>query len=360
MSLYSYRPPSPDEETISEDTDNDSEIEYLVAIVVIAVILILILIVLTVICHSHKKLQSEVANEGVKEMRNGLLVSIPIGIYDNSDDPTVSIRFPNIPVERDAKNMKDLADFLQYEYLTIDGKLNWTESEVTDFITNKVGEEYFDADGNPKYDGLIVSFSGHGVRDHIVTSDGQLIDRTSIHRSVSNKFPEIREFPRIFIFDACDGSGDRTKSVSSSATVASKETVHSDSEMDDYKSEDEMVEDENTRQQTETEKGMKLEDVQKDDEWTTHTKNPDYNLAVVHASNSGFVAKMHSAEHIGSYLSYFFAKQVKRNVQSGNTQGLGEIMKDIERALHDKGKQLIRTEFFTGMRKLRIEKNVLG
>ena len=295
------------------------------------------------------------ANVGAKEMRNGLLVSIPIGIYENPDDPTVSKMYKNLPVERDAKNLKDLAAFLQYKFLTIDGKLKWSESEVMDFVANKVGEEFFDSQGNAKYDGLIVSFSGHGVRDHIVSSNGDLIDRTSIHRSISKRFPEIREFPRVFIFDACDGTRDRSprKSMSRSRKMTGRtgDSVHGHNENDDYLPEDEGAE---------TEKGMNSDNVQGDDEWTTNTKTPDYNLIVIHASNAGFVAKMNGAEHVGSYLSYFSAKQVKRNVQSGNTQGLGEIMKDTEKALHDSGKQLIRTEFFTGTRKLRIEKNVLG
>ena len=350
-----YEPPQDDKDSPFSSDDSTptttSEFVYLIAIIVVAVILILILIVLTVICHSHKKLRSEVANVGAKEMRNGLLVSIPIGIYENPDDPTVSKMYKNLPVERDAKNLKDLAAFLQYKFLTIDGKLKWSESEVMDFVANKVGEEFFDSQGNAKYDGLIVSFSGHGVRDHIVSSNGDLIDRTSIHRSISKRFPEIREFPRVFIFDACDGTGDRSPRKSMSRIPRPEESVHSHSGNDDYLSEGDA---------TETEKGMNSDGVQGGDEWTTNTKNPDYNLIIVHASNAGFVAKMNGAEDVGSYLSYFFAKQVKRNVQSGNTQGLGEIMQDIEAALHDSGKQLIRTEFFTGTRKLRIEKNVLG
>ena len=336
-------------------SDNLQQI-YFIVIIVGAVSLLLILIIVPVICHSHRKLANEVHNVDGMVMRNGLLVSIPIGIYDNPDDAEVPQHFSNLPVERDAKNIKALAVFLQYKFLTIHRKFKWTESEVMDFMTNKVGEDFFDSDGNPKYDGLIVSFSGHGVRNRIVTSDGKLIDRTSLHRCISNKYPKIREFPRIFLFDACDGAAKRRE------IVNGMERVDSESEADGYLTENEEKEKGNMIQiegtVTETVKNTTLADVQNVDDWAIDTKNPDYNLIAVHASNAGFVAKMHGDEDVGSYLSWFFANKLRQNVKDGNTKGLGEMMDDIEEKLHDSGKQLIRTEFFTGTRSLRIEKRV--
>merc|ERR1712003_280157 len=44
---------------------------------------------------------------------------------------------------------------------------------------------------------------------HIVTSDYMLIEKTIIHRLISSDYPEIREIPRIFIFDCCDGTGNQ-------------------------------------------------------------------------------------------------------------------------------------------------------
>ena len=240
--------------------------------------------------------------------------------------------------------------------MTIQGKLSWTEQEVMDFMRNKVIDEYFDVEGNAKYDGLIVSLSGHGVRNHIVSSDGKLIDRTSIHRCISNQNAGIRMFPRIFIFDACDGAGKQTNTIGSmpsmdslsSGTSAEGSTVQINEEKDKG----------DAQKGTDIGKQTQLEDVQRDDEWTPSSKNPDYNLIAVHASNPGFVAKMNKSEDVGSYLTYFFAKQLRRNVESGDGKGLGDLMDEIETLLHDNGKQLIRTEFFTQTRKLRIEKNV--
>ena len=314
-----------------------------------------ILIALGAVCFSQRKLAKQVNSATAKQMRNGLIVSIPIGIYDNSKNSEVNGYFTNLPVERDAKNMKNLSDFLNYQFMAMEGKLRWTENEIMDFMKNKVGEEFFDEKGSPKYDGLIVSFSGHGVRNHIVSSDGKVIDRTSIHRCISNQFPKIRQFPRIFIFDACDGAGDRRK------TVTKCERVDSQSFSDTEVVYDEEKDKGDTPKSTDIGKQTQLEDVQRADEWTTSTKNPDYNLIAVHASNSGFVAKMNSkSEEVGSYLTYFFVKNLKRHVNGGSTKELGDVMDEIEELLHDAGKQQIRTEFFTQTRKLRIEKNVLS
>ena len=324
--------------SLVNDNDASRSIEWWLILILVVVSLV-IFGGIAALCFHQRKLRKEVdivANIGAKEMRKGLIVSVPIGHYERSS-------FPDLPVDRDCRNMKELAEFLKFDFLTIDGKLKWTEREVMDFMTNSVGKEFFDDEGTAKYDGLIVSLSGHGVRNHIVTSDGKLMDRTAIHRCISEQYPKIRDFPRIFLFDACDGAGDREKTKES--VDAKKAKVDSQS-----------IDMEDSAQSEETNKGQ---EVQRKTKWTTDTKNPDYNLITVHASNAGYVAKMHGSEQVGSYLTYFFVQKLKRDVEDGNTNGLGAMMDNIERLLHDSGKQLIRTEFFSETRKLRIERNVL-
>ena len=78
---------------------------------------------LIALCHSQRRLKmrvTEVTKAGAKEMRNGLIVCIPIGQYENTKGAEIPGFFPNLPVERDAKNMKELANFLNYDFLTID------------------------------------------------------------------------------------------------------------------------------------------------------------------------------------------------------------------------------------------------
>ena len=105
----------------------------------------------------------------------------------------------------------------------------------------------------------------------------------------------------------------------------------------------------------ETTKNTSFEDVEAKSEWTTSTKNPDYNLILIHAANSGFVAKMQDGD-VGSYLTYFFTKRVQRNIAQHEGKGLAVIMEDIQNVLHENGKQQIRKEFNNNMN-LRIEIN---
>lgn len=291
-------------------------------------------------------------------MKNGLIVSIPIGHYqNNAKRAEVPGPVPDLPVESDVQNMKELADYLNYKFLTIENKMSWTEAEIMNFLSNRIGSEFFGDFGVPKHDGLIVAFSGHGIKDHIVTSDLKRMDRTAIHRYVSNAFPKIRDFPRVFLFDACDGSGDKVN-----VTVASSKTVDNTkghkvadhsvaaselSEMSENQVELSPVSSEMT-------KNTQLADVQHDKEWISGNKNPDYGLTVVHASNKGFVAKMKGGS-VGSYLTYFFTKSI---IQNHKTMGLASMLEKINETLHSHGKQQLRTEFFSKTRNLRFEINV--
>ena len=215
----------------------------------------------------------------------------------------------------------------------MEGKLSWTKDEVTSFVEKQVAATFFDKRGNPRFDGLIFAISSHGLGDCIISSDYKMIKRTDIHRRISEKYPQIRTFPRIFLFDACDGTRDR----------------HSTSKM-------------NTVEMDEAMKGgdslvfaLQMETEWTPYGWTSRTKNPDYNLVVVHGSNDGFVSKMQDSE-VGSYLTYFFAKAVRQRIERKQRKGLSELLTDVQNVLHDGGKQLIRKEFFNNTEYLRIER----
>lgn len=95
-------------------------------------------------------------------------------------------------------------------------------------------------------------------------------------------------------------------------------------------------------------KGIQLKDFSTSTDWTEHSKNPDYKLAVVHGANPGFQCKFNSIK--GSYLLYEFAKRVIENetVRFKDKKTLGEIFQDIQDYLHDEGKQQIMKMFNTG------------
>ena len=270
-------------------------------------------------------------------IKKGMIVSIGIGQYGPKPrDAEATGHFSNLPVGADVENMRKLADYLHYPFIIEEGKLSWTKDEVMAFIEDKVCAQFFDENGLAKYDGLIVAISSHGMHDCIISSDYKMINRTDIHRCISDKYPQIRVIPRIFLFDACDGT--RTR----------KEAVEQEEEDSDTKDDVELEE---------ADKGPHdgVVEVQMETEWTSKTKNPDYNLVVVHGSNDGFVSKMQKSE-VGSYLTYCFTKMIKERIEKNQRKVLSEILVEIQDALHDTGKQMIKFICFNQTGSLRIER----
>lgn len=66
-----------------------------------------------------------------------------------------------------------------------------------------IGNDLLRKNGKLKDDGLIICVSEHAQRDHVVTLDCQLMDKTDIHHIISKKYPKNRVVPRVFVFDAC-------------------------------------------------------------------------------------------------------------------------------------------------------------
>ena len=289
------------------------------------------------------------------QIQNGLIVSIAIGNYHlHPQDPEISGHLTNLPVGADVENLRKLSDFLNFSFLTVENKLSWTKNEVMNFVEKEVAAKFFDQRGNARFDGLILAISSHGLHDSIITSDYKVIQRTDIHRCISERYPQIRVIPRIFLFDACDGTRDRQ-------STCQMERVDSQS-VDDIdvaealKGDDESDHSDGDTFGSPTTSVSMIDDVRVTSQWTTTTKNPDYNLVVVHGSNDGFVSKMQDTE-VGSYLTYFFAKAVRTRIEMNERKGLSELLTDVQNVLHDAGKQLIRKEFFNDTEYLRIEIN---
>ena len=264
-------------------------------------------------------------------MKNGMIISIGIGGYGprplNTEAPGL---LTNLSVGTDVNNLRQFAEYLNFPFLTVNDKLSWSKAEVMTFLDEAIEHNFFDEQGKPRHDGLIVAISSHGFGNSVISSDYEMINRTEIHRSISEKYPQIRVIPRIFLFDACDGTRDR------------KATI-------DLESADiEMVE---------SNKGDKdiVQALQMETEWTSRTKNPDFNLAVVHGANDGFVSKMQNSE-VGSYLTYCFIKMVKERIKRKARKGLSDILVEIQDTLHDKGKQMIKFNCFNYTANLRIER----
>ena len=268
---------------------------------------------------SVSRQMSQIANRDktILKVHNGLVVSIAIGKYDGN-------RFDDLPVQKDVESLRDFSTFLNYKFLPeSDSKLRWTQNEVMRFLEEDVATEFTakDEDGNLKYDGLLVAVSGHGIQNRIITSDMKRIEKTAMHRCISNKHPEIRHLPRIFLFDVCGGNASRSES--------------------------------DEKEQKEVHKDVRLEDVEVEDAWTTTTHNPDYNTAQIHAANDGYTANMR--EDVGSYLIALFTYRVQRNIGQQKGEGLADIMQKVQDDLHDKGKQQTVNVFNNNTRNLQFE-----
>ena len=309
-----------------------------IIVIVVAAAVICCLVWAALLCISQIKLRRQWAS--AMQMKNGLIVSIAIGEYmAQPENAEITGFLNNLPVQSDVENLNNFADFLNYQFLTVDNKYSWTKDEVMNFLENDVCDQFFDDDGNVRFDGLIVSISSHGIDGCILSSDYKKVDRTRIHRCISEKYPELREIPRIFLFDACDGTRDRRDS----------ESFENEEKVDSAKNTEETKDDE----ETSTVEALQVES--RDTEWSSKYKNPDYNLVTVNGSNDDYVSKIQHST-VGSYLTYFFTKAVRLNIEMKQRKGLGAILKDIQNLLHDEGKQLIKKTFFNETETLRIEK----
>ena len=216
-------------------------------------------------------------------IRNGLAVVIAIGEYDDEDSISSNaeledVALRDISVFKDVENLKGFFRFLRWNLIPKTTKFYWTEHQLFTLLKTDITKELFEGE-ELKYDGLIVLISAHGIENKIVSSDYRTIEKTAIHRIVSLQNPKIREIPRIFIFDSCDGGATR-KQVKESTEIQRAG--------------------ESSPKSPDRAKSISLSDVMTSNDWTTDTKNPDYNLVVVHAANRGYQAKINS--QIGSYL----------------------------------------------------------
>jgi len=321
-----------------------------------SVLAIFLLISLCVHCVSQIKLRREFAQ--YLQIKNGLIVCIAIGKYDSPPpNPEIKLKFENLPVEADMKNLKKLAKFLNFEFLNVPksfGRLHWSKAKILQFLREDVAEACFDDDGQPNYDGIIVSVSGHGVRDCIVSSEYERIDRTEIHRSISDQYAQIRKIPRIFLFDACNG--DRNKEVIS---VKVDDVEKGGGMMQHIFSVDksDSVEGGNTAGGAPDIMSAIQSEMRKDEGNDMETEwNPDFNLVVVHGSNDGFISKMQSGSDVGSYLTYLFVEEVIQRIERGQMEGMDDLLRGIQRSLHKQGKQLIEFTCFNETNNLRIER----
>ena len=264
------------------------------------------------------------------EIRNALVVGIAIGKY--SDDMSIAAdTCSDLNVDIDLDNLASFCNFMGYEFICNERKVQWTKEEILSYLRNDVGAAFFSSKGKARYDGLLVCVSGHGVLDHVVTSELEYVDKTTMYRCICDKYPKFIDIPRIFMFDACAGGREKRDTFRlNPVDEAGKADTHQVVAMGD--SDDLSVE------------GAVV---------TMSKADLDRNAALIHAANEGYQAKMRG--DIGSYLLYSFMERVRRNVVNHEQMGLEELMGEIQEGLHKMGRQQTVNVFNTNTRNLKLE-----
>ena len=136
-------------------------------------------------------------------VHNALAVIICIAEY--KDNPQVADLHG---IKQDHANLYEFFEYLNFTVIPNKKKAPywWTEMEVLDLLRNDVGKAlYCETHKRLLFDALIVCISCHGLKNAVITSDLRKIEKDVLHRAVSQYHPEVRNIPRIFIIDACDG-----------------------------------------------------------------------------------------------------------------------------------------------------------
>lgn len=348
-------------------------------------VLMLCLCLICIYCMRKKK-----TNSGII-VKNAMVILIGIGTYvKNQIDPDPNLRgvnMPDLPVDIDLENLKELfgKECLNYtvfqEYQRAKHKIYWTKEELEDYLDGKA--QYLQ-DNMDKFDGLLVIVSAHGIEGHICTSDYKTIRKLDFHRTFS-KYKRLREKPRLFIFDCCDGNNQRGKGMEleiqsplqlpkgkSSEYIAVCQDEHVEAGMDVIQtsikkppfSPMELAKGRSSeytviREEDEEEEKKIMIDQQdtahavqntSDDLWPKDSKNPDYLLAEIHAANPGFKSFMHGKD--GSFLLRGFKRVMMKDIKKGKSRCIYQIIDDIGKSL-EKGQQL-RPIYYNNTREIKL------
>eukprot|EP01084_Bolivina_argentea_P161751 281546_1 len=289
-------------------------------------------------------------------IKNPLVIAVAIGKYNksgnNEDVELKDMDFQELTaIDNDIKNIQQLFEHtLNYEMrpeyeLNHKIKTHWTEEEVLELMKKEA--KYLDKTvRNGKHDGLIVIISAHGIRDNIISSDYMKINKDTIHRIYSVDHPILRDIPRIFMYDSCDGQNDKNREHHRYSVMPDVQKQISKGSTKSNENDDEV----NGHRRVMT-------DIYGEDKamWFKDESNPDYNLVVINSSNKGFVSQMGSKS--GSYMIRKFTKYMLDNINGKNKLFLFQIFHTIQEELHNKSLQLVEAKYNNKLEYIKFVKN---
>eukprot|EP01083_Nonionella_stella_P318491 1164435_1 len=266
---------------------------------------------------------TELDHEEAIPIQNAMVILIAIGEYDDNPhdaDELLQGGLNNLHgIGQDIHNLHKLfgPKYLNYTIcptynLNQTLKLHWTLEEIILFMNEKA---VFLENNLDQFDGLIVVISGHGMKGYICTSDCKMIEKLAIHRIFSQPHLPLREIPRVFLYDCCDGEWEcteRTKAPNSNTSLLTR-----------YQARD-------------------IPNPQ-DVAWGRNEKNPDNRLVQINAANPGFQSKLNTKK--GSYMLFEFVERSISNLDNEVSDCIYRIFDDIQQHLAAKGKQLITTTY---------------
>eukprot|EP01084_Bolivina_argentea_P082653 149644_1 len=341
--------------------------EFIIIIVVLFIFIILVIFV----CIYCVKRKNKSVIDSTMYIKYAMVIIIGIGEYDNDMDPEKADKelantyLSDLDIEKDVQNLTELFgnNVLNYRIYPNpkDWKLSWTQDELIGLLKEKANE----LENNLNiYDGLIVCISSHGWKDHICSSDYQLIQKTAVHRIFSQNYPNSRTIPRIFCFDCCDGiyehgkvqtvrnnpkkfnKSDKTENTNNNEQVKCLDTTEQKNPMDDEA--DDILD---------KGKHFSLSDIEKQNStiWQHNTRNPDFRLVEIHAANPGFQSKLNT--NIGSYMIYEFYSKVMSQLKDNNIESgfIGDIFDEIQNKLENKGKQQLKNIYNNNTRLIKLK-----
>eukprot|EP01084_Bolivina_argentea_P053605 98404_1 len=317
--------------------------KYMIWIICGAALLFCIMILCFVLVH-YKKKQKFLLKERLKQamnVNNAMVLIIAIGVYDEN---------PSHPA--DELSNVELRDLVYpYESNETCPRLHWRQQDIITFLKGKAHE----FSENSAYDGLVVCFSSHGILGHICTSDYKLISKLAIQRIFTVNYKRSRNFPRLFIFDGCQGDDER----------GAYNFEHQESFLSEHGKLGQQISkvqphDYGNRNEPQLfyPKSFQPKDIiqKHDNVWASDTKPPDHKGAEIHAASPGFQAKLRL--DIGSYLIYSICQRMLTNLERSENKFkfIGEIYDEVQSELQIKGKEHIRATFNDRTRFIRFMK----
>eukprot|EP01084_Bolivina_argentea_P190813 327791_1 len=266
-----------------------------VMILIIIFCIILSIVVIIIICCKNSKSNDDIIKS--MSIKNPMCVLLGIGIYEK-DSNKQDFEVQDLEVDIDVKKLVNLFQnhfnyhvVPQYHEHT---KIDWTKDEIISLLQQNAKQfaHNLKSDNNNKYDGLIVVVSGHGLTHHLITSDYELISKEVIHREFTQYYPISRTVPRIVIYDMC--AGDEQRKGIQEKNHSNKTCVDKDSAT-----------------------AYEISDIPQADSnvvWKRNEENPDYKLAKIYSSNTGFQSKMSNVT--GSYLIDMFVNKMQNGLMT--------------------------------------------